>query len=382
MTRVDVIEKAIKGRISWQQAADICRVTPRHMRRLREKYEELGKPGLKDGRRGKQQPPKVSVATVDKLCRLKRELYADFSTRHFHEFATEKHGLDISYTWTLLVLQAHGLVNKAPGRGKYRRRRERRPMTGMLLHLDGSRHEWIAGLPKHDLIVMLDDADGRILFARFYEHECTVSTLDALDHVLRRWGRFCELYTDRAGQFCNTSDAAQGPDEIQNGQVPRICRALGIRQILARTPQARGRGERAFGTIQGRLVPELRLHAIADYDAANRYLERHFIADFNRRFTVRPAESETAFVPIAGLDLTLLLSVQHERMVRNDNTVSFRKRRLQLPSTKHRSHFVRCRVTVHEFADGTLGVSFQNKLLARYSEDGELLKPIRKRNVA
>ena len=382
MTRVEVMKKAIEGRITWQQAADICRLTPRHMRRLRERFERLGHHGLKDGRQGKSQPRKVTVEQVEELCRLKREVYPDFSTQHFHQFATEKHGIDISYTWTLLVLQSHGLVTKAPGRGKYRRRRERRPMTGMLLHLDGSRHRWIPRRPMQDLIVMLDDADGRILFARFYEHEGTASTFDALAHVLRRHGRFCELYTDRAGQFCTTSDATQGPDERQDGQVARVCRELGIRQILARSPQARGRSERAFGTIQGRLVPELRLHRITTYDAANRYLERRFIADFNRRFTVKPAEAETAFVPIAGLDLTLLLSIQHRRIVRNDNTVSFRRRVLQLPATKHRLHFVRCPVTVHELRDDTLGVSFQGKLLARYTQDGELLKPSRKRNVA
>ena len=147
MTREDVIRKAIEKRITWTQAASICRVTARHMRRLSERYEEFKIEGLRDRRTGKRQPSRLDPRMVEELCRLKREVYADFSVRHFHEFATKRHKLKISYTWTRMVLQARGLVNKAPGRGKYRRKRERRPMVGMLIHQDASTHAWIKGLP-------------------------------------------------------------------------------------------------------------------------------------------------------------------------------------------------------------------------------------------
>jgi len=273
------------------------------------------------------------------------------------------------------VLQAAGIVAKEPGRGQYRRRRERRAMVGMLLHLDASTHPWLPELPPQDLVVMLDDADGRILFARFFEQEGTRSTLVALKHVLVRWGRFCELYTDRGGHFCHTTRSEAGPDVVQQGQVPRALRSLGIRHILARSPEARGRSERAFGTIQGRLPQELRVAGVQTYAAANDYLEATFVPDFNRRFTVKPRETERAFTSLAGIDLELTLSLQHDRVVRNDHTVTIGPLTLQLPPSKDRVSFARCPVTVHEFLDGSLGVAFQGRVLARYDPDGQLLQP-------
>jgi len=382
MTKKEVLIKAIEKRITWLQAADILQVTPRHMRRLRQAIERRGFDVVVDQRGGRPRRKRILAKTLKELCRLRREKYMDFSIRHFYEFATEKHRLKLSYTMALRVLQEAGLAEKAAGRGKYRRKRERRPMVGMMLHLDASTHEWISGLPRWDLVVMLDDADGRILYARLVEQEGTVSTLQALEHVLLRYGRFCELYTDRGSHFCNTTDKEQGPDEIQRGQVPRILKALGIRQILARSPQARGRSERAFGTIQGRLPQELALAGITTYEQANRYLEKVFVPDFNRKFTVEPAQPERAFTRLVGLDLRLLLSVQHERTVRNDNTISFAALVLQLPQTKHRFHLVRCPVLVHELLDGTLGVTYQGKLVARYHRTGALLLPNQTRKFA
>src|SRR5437870_4027293 len=217
--------------------------------------------------------------------------------------------------------------------------------------MNGSR-----GLPMQDLVVALDDADGRMLYARFFPQEGTASTFAALESVVRTHGRFCELYTDRGSHFCQSRPAGEVAEE-QHGQVSQALRALGIHQILARSPRARGRSERAFGTIQGRLPQELRHNDITDYDAANRYLQQHFIADFNRRFTVKPAQPESAFVKLAGVELELVLSSKHERVVRNDNTVTFKNLILQLPATRQRIHFVRCPVTVHQFGNGTLGIS-------------------------
>jgi len=262
VTRKEVILKAIEGKLSWLHAADILGITPRHIRRLKKAYEYGGWGGLRDHRAGILHRKRLPPGTIRELLRLRRERYADFSIRHFYDFATEKHGLKLSYTWTRIVLQEAGLADKAPGRGKYRRKRERRPLVGMLLHLDASRHLWLEGLPEWDLVVMLDDADGQILFARFFEEEGTVSTFMALQHVLLTRGRFCELYTDRGTHFCRTAKAGGAAStEDYNGQVPRALRALGVRQVLAH----RGRSERAFGTIQGRLPQELKLHGVTDY---------------------------------------------------------------------------------------------------------------------
>jgi hypothetical protein len=196
--------------------------------------------------------------------------------------------------------------------------------------------------------------------------------------VLLRFGRFCELYTDRGSHFCKTSKAGLVPDEEQHGQVSRVLKALGIRHILARSPEARGRSERAFGTLQGRLPQELRLAGIGDYEAANRYLDERFVADFNRRFTVEPEQPESAFTPLAGVDLELLVSVQHERTVQKDNTVLLDGLHLQLPESRQRVHFVRCPVIVHELLDGRLGVSYQGHLLASFTRDGQLVGQHRK----
>jgi transposase len=374
MTRREVITKAIAKQLSWVQASAILGISPRQMRRVRRKVELWGMSAVMDQRGGRPRRKRIKAGTIELLCRLKRDVYADFSLQHFYEHVTEKHGVKVSYNWLRLMLQEAGVVEKEPARGKYRRRRERRPMVGMLVHLDASTHEWIAGLPMRDLVVALDDADGRILYARFFPQEGTASTFAALESVVRNYGRFCELYTDRGSHFCQSGPGGEVADE-QHGQVSQALRALGIHQILARSPQARGRSERAFGTIQGRLPQELRYHGITDYDAANRYLEQHFIADFNRRFTVKPTQPESAFVKLAGIELELVLSSKHERIVRNDNTVTFKNLILQLPSTRYRIHFVRCPVTVHQFANGTLGISYQGRLLARYDAAGGLLHP-------
>lgn len=376
MTRAEVIVAAAMGKIRWVDAATILRVTPRHLRRLRDVYEADGVEGLVDGRNGPRKK-RVKPKTVAEVLRLRREKYGEYSVKHFHEQVTEKHKLVISYTWTKQLLQAAGLAEKASGRGKYRRKRERRPMRGMMVHLDGSTHEWIRGQPMRDLIWVLDDADGRPLWAKFVEQEGTMSTLEALHAVLRKYGRFGELYTDRGSHFCRTSRAQQGPDAEQDGQVSRALRELGIRQILAKSPQARGRGERSFRTIQQRLPAELRVAGIDDYDEANRYLQTVFVPDFTRRFTVAPQQPESAFLPVIGFDLELVLSVHHERIVRADNTVAFERLWLQLPPGPHGAHFARCPVTVHEVLDGSLVVARDGQRLARFNRQGDLL-PMRR----
>jgi transposase len=374
MTRREVITKAITKQLSWVQASAILGISVRHMRRLRRKLERWGMSAVMDQRGGRPRRKRIKAGTIELLCRLKRDVYADFWLRHFYEHVTEKQGVKVSYNWLRLMLQEAGVVEKEPARGRYRRRRERRPMVGLLVHLDASTHEWITGLPMQDLVVALDDADGRMLYARFFPQEGTASTFAALEAVVRNYGRFCELYTDRGSHFCQSGPAGEVADE-QHGQVSQALRALGIHQILARSPQARGRSERAFGTLQGRLPQELRHNRITDYDSANRYLEQHFIADFNRRFTVKPAQKESAFTKLAGIELELLLSSRHERVVRNDHTVLFHNLVLQLPPSRYRTHFVRCPVTVHQFADGTLGISYQGRLLARYDAAGGPLHP-------
>jgi hypothetical protein len=373
MTRNEVIMRAMAKEITWIQAAWICGITDRQMRRIKDSYLKRGYDGLVDGRGGRPRRRRIKVATIEKICELRRKRYADFSVQHFWEKVTEVHKIAISYTWLKLALQSAGLAEKSPGRGKYRRRRERRPMRGMMVHLDASTHQWIKGEPMRDLVVALDDADGRMLYAQFWPEEGTASTMAALGHIIKTHGRFGELYTDRGSHFCYTAKSGEAASTEHQGQVSRALKVLGIRQILAWSPQARGRSERAFQTIQGRLPQELAEAGIRSYEGANQYLRSHFVGDFNRRFTVEPTQAGSAFVPLVGVDLELLLSVHHRRSVNNDSCVSVDGVLLQLPRTAQRAHYVRCEVTVHEFPEGTLGISYQGRLLARYSADGQLL---------
>src|SRR5438445_2497872 len=382
MTRREVITKAITKQLSWVQAAEIVGISARQMRRLRRKVERWGMSAVMDQRGGRPRRKRIKAGTIELLCRLKRDVYADFSLRHFYEHVSEKHGVKVSYNWLRLMLQEAGVVEKEPARGRYRHRRERRPLVGMLVHLDASTHEWIAGLPRQDLVVALDDADGRILFARFFPQEGVASTMAALLHVLQKHGRFCQLYTDRGSHFCRTERAGNAPADEQHGQVTRVLRTLGIEHIRAMTPEARGRSERCFGTLRGRLPQELRLHGVTNYQASNRYLERTFIGDFNRRFTGRPRERGSAFSALTDIDLELLVSAQHERTVQKDNTVVFERLFLQLAPSPERMHYPRCPVVVHELVDDTLAVSFQGKLIGRFDRQGTTLALQHKRKVA
>jgi hypothetical protein len=290
--------------------------------------------------------------------------------RHFHE-KLESHGIELSYTWTNLTLQAAGLAEKLGRRGTYRRARERRPMRGMLIHMDASTHVWVAGQPKMDLVATLDDATGEILDLRFVDEEGTLSTLIALHAVLTQFGRFCELYTDRGSHF---KPVQQKDGEPIDGQVSRALRTLGIRQILARSPQARGRSERMFQTLQGRLPQELRLAGVKHYGLQADQVLEVVRRDINRRFSVRPDQPESSFVPVAAASLPLILSIHQERTVGADHCVSFKKMQLQIPPSSTRISYARCKVIVHQFTNGTLGISFQGQLLASYTTDGELLR--------
>jgi hypothetical protein len=290
MTKHEVLMRAIAKQITWIQAAQICGMSDRQMRRLKREFERRGYEAVIDHRGRAARRQRIALATLEQVCALKRDRYPDFSVQHFWEKLTAEHRIAISYTWTKLTLQAAGLVERSPGRGRYRRRRDRRALRGLMVHLDASRHRWLPALPMQDLVVALDDADGRMLYARFVPEEGTASTFAALTHILTTCGRFAELYTDRGSHFCYTAQAGGAPSTEHRGDVSRALKVLGIRQILAYSPQARGRSERAFATIQGRLPQELRVAGRTTYDQANQYLLSAFVPDFNRRFTVTPAQ--------------------------------------------------------------------------------------------
>ena len=369
----EVILRAMAKKITWWQAAEILGLSDRSMRRWRERYEEFGYDGLFDRRQGKPSPKRVPVAVVEQVLGLYRDRYFDLNVRHFHEKLAAEHGVDLSYTWVKLALQGAGLVARGRKRGVHRKRRPRRPLPGMLLHIDGSHHRWFQDERWYDLIVILDDATSEIYYAQLVEEESTVTVMAALRAVIERKGLFCALYSDRGSHFWLTPKVGGKVDPHRLTQVGRALRELGIQMIPAYSPQARGRSERNYGTWQGRLPQELRLQGIASVEAANRFLRDHYIADFNRSFQVRAAERGTAFLPRRGQDLDLVFSLQFERAVNRDNTVSFQHLRLQIEPVRWRATLAGCTVRVHQHLDGTLTITHGPQRLGRYSAEGKLL---------
>jgi len=358
------------GRLSCEEAAELLGASVSSFYRRRERYEEHGATGLADARLGKPSARRAAVDEVARVLELFETRYFDFTVKHFHEKLPE-HGVGRSYTWTKNTLQAGGLVTQAKRRGQHRRKRARRPMVGMMLHQDGSRHEWVAG-EEWDLIVTMDDADNTIYSIFFVAEEGTMSSFMALRQVIERHGLFGALYADRGSHYWLTAEAGGKVDKEHPTQVHRALIQLGIELIPAYSPEARGRSERMFETLQGRLPQELRLAGITTMAAANRFLAERFIPEHNRRFRVAPAEPESAFIPYAGRDLADILCIQEERIVGRDNTVRYLNRVLQIPADRHRHHYVKCQVRVHEYPDGSLAVFHGPRCLARYDCDGQL----------
>ena len=366
----DVMLQAMAKKITWWQAAEILGISARHMRRIRERYEEEGYNGLLDRRRGKPSRRRVPLATVEKVFALYREKYFDLNVQHFQEKLAAEHGIELSYTWVKQALQGAGLVARGRKRGAHRKRRERRPLSVMLLHIDGSRHQWFQDERWYDLIVILDDATSEIYYAQLVEEESTATVMAGLKEVIERKGLFCALYSDRGSHFWLTPKVGGKVDYHRRTQVGRALHELGVQMIPAYSPQARGRSERNFSTWQGRLPQELRLRQIRTLEAANRFLRKDYIAEFNRRFQVAPKQRGQAFVPCRSRDLERIFSLQFERSVNRDNTVSFQNMSLQIEPVRWRATLAGCQVVVHQHLNGTLSLTHGPHCLGRYDAGG------------
>src|ERR1700726_4966841 len=366
----EVMLQAMAKKITWFQAAEIIGISDRHMRRWRERYEEGGFRGLFDRRRGKPSPKRVPVAVLERVLELYREKYFDFNLRHFHEKLASEHQIELSYSWVKGVLQGAGLVARGRQRGVHRKRRPRRPLPGMLLHIDGSRHRWFQDERWYDLIVILDDATSEIYYAQLVEEESTATVMAGLKEVIERKGVFCALYSDRGSHFWLTPKVGGKVDPHRLTQVGRALRQLGIRMIPAYSPQARGRSERNFGTWQGRLPQELRLAKCGTLEQANEFLRERYVAEFNRRFQVAAAQPGNAFVPCRSRDLDLIFALQFERAVNRDNTVSFQNLSLQIERVRWRATLAGCQVVVHQHLNGSLSLTHGPHCLGRYDAGG------------
>ncbi len=309
MKAQEVILKAAAGKLKWWEAAEIMGVTDRTMRRWRDRLNEHGYSGLWDYRKRSPSPKRVPMKTVEQVLQLYGEKYFDFNVQHFHEKLRELHDIELSYTWVKTALQTAGLVKRRKKPGSHRKRRQRRALPGMMLHIDGSEHRWFGDDRYDELIVVLDDATSEIYYAQVVPAESTRSVMAALREVVETRGLFCSLYSDRAGHFFVTPKRGERVDMSRPTQVGRALQELGVKMIAAYSPQARGRSERNFGTWQGRLPQELRVRGIKDLAQANNFLRNEYVAEFNRRFMVTAAQKGSAFVRARRKDLDWIFSV-------------------------------------------------------------------------
>jgi transposase len=371
----EVLLRATSGKITWWQAAEIIGISDRQMRRWRKRYEERGYDGLLDRRRGVPSSKRVPTGQAEQVLVLYREQYFDLNVRHFHEKLCEEHQIGLSYTWVKEALQGAGLVKRKSKRGVHRKRRERRPLPGMLLHIDGSRHQWFQDERWYDLIVILDDATSEIYYAPLVQEETTMTVMAGLRAVIERKGIFCALYSDRGAHFWYTPKTGGKVDAQSPTQVGRALRELGVHMIPAYSPQARGRSERSFSTWQGRLPQELRLRGIRTLEAANEFLCAQYVAEFNRKFQVPAAQRGSAFLPCPRKDLDLIFSLLFERTVDRDNTISFHNLVLQIEPVGWRGTMAGCKVTVHQHLDATLTLTIGTRRIGHYTAQGMLLMP-------
>ncbi len=358
-----------RGSLTQEEAARILGVCDRTFRRYTQRFDDGGMEALLDKRISQASHRLAPVDEVMALAERYRKRYRGWNVCHFHSHY-RRDGGSRSYTWVKKCLQKAGLVKKAPRRGAHRKRREREPLPGMMIHQDGSRHEWVPG-KMWDLIVTMDDATNEHYSMFFVEEEGTWSSFRGVREVIALHGLFSSFYSDRGSHYWITPKAGGKVDKENPTQFGRAMKTLGIEMIPAYSPEARGRSERMFGTHQDRLIKELALYEITDMAAANRYIGEVYLPEFNKEFMQPPLEEGSAFVPWIGGNSDEILCEQYDRSVGRDNCVSFEGKKLQIPADKHRCHYIKANVRVHGYEDGSMAIFHGPRRLADYDRDGK-----------
>jgi transposase len=366
----EAYEGCKRGRLTQEEAARLLGVCDRTYRRYVVRYEDQGMEGLADRRIGQISHRRAPVDEIVALADIYNNRYRGFTVKHFYSWYRRKHDGFRSYTWVKNILQSKGLVQKCTKKGTHRKQRPRAPYVGMMLHQDGSTHEWVAG-KKWDLIVTMDDASNTHYSMFFVEEEGTQSSFQGVKEVIEEHGIFASLYTDRATHYWNTPEAGGKVDKGNLTQFGRAMHQLGIEMIPAYSPEARGRSERAFRTHQDRLVKELAAAGITGINEANTYVLKTYLPAYNDEFSFVPEEPASMFMPWAGTPIQDILCEQLERTVGNDNCVRFDGLILQIPPDKYRFHYVKVKVRVHRYPNGSLAVFHGHRKLASYNSQGK-----------
>jgi len=363
----EVILRVISGQINWVQAAEILGISCRQIRRWKVRYELYGYDGLYDRRRKVPSPKRVPLDKAEKVLKLYREKYFDFNISHFYDKLRKDHNISLSYNWVRLALEGAGLIQKRNRRDKHRKRRPRKPLAGMMLHIDGSPHDWFGNDTEYDIIAISDDANNKLYDIELVKEEDSLTCMSMLKTVVDQKGIFCSLYSDRASHFFLTKKAGEDVSKDNPTQIARALQELGIQPIPAYSPQARGRSERLNRTLQGRIPQELRLRGIKTLREANKYLKTEYLKEHNKRFSRKPEQKGSAFIRVPKtVDLSKIFCFKHERTVNNDNTISFKNRLLQIGPSELRVSFAKCKVTVYEHIDGSISVGYGPHMIGYY----------------
>ncbi len=364
LRRFRVISDVIDKRLTQEEAARGLGICTRQLRRLLERVKRIGMDGVVHGLVGKPSNHKIESGLEDRVIELWNTRYreAGFNFKHFTEKLTEVEGLNISKEKVRTLLRSKGIANRPKRKGwKHRKSRVRRERFGELLQQDTSPHDWLGIGVVYHCVVVIDDATSRLLFVKLYEHDGTMPNMEAIRAIIVKYGLPMSLYTDAAGWFVVTRHWEGTINRRENKdayctQIERALTELGVELIIAGSPQAKGRVERANGTLQDRLIAELKLRKIKVLEEANRYIESEFIPDHNLRFAKAPASLESAFVPFLRKEkLDQILCIRMRSVVLNDNTISkSRKYKIQLLPTPTRQSWVRAPVEVTIMLNGTI----------------------------
>jgi len=365
ITRYKVIQEWGKSKVKGKGVSMLLGLSYRHALRLRKRYREEGIIGLIDKRRGRRG---ITSEVEGEICRLYKDTYEErLNILHFKEKLEEVHGIRVSYEKLRQILIKYGLHKVKRRKRQFHKRRQRMPKRGMLIQMDTSEHEWIEGLGNRSLITMVDDASSEILYARFEEEDSTFTNMKALKSVIKKWGLFLALYVDRASHFTTTRHGGLHYDvgeEQGDTNIEQALEELGITLIPAHSPQAKGRIERSYKTLQDRLINEMWIRGIKDYKTANEYLKKEFIPLYNKKFGKEV--KDTLFSPVPeGIDLDLIFTKRTMRSVNKDNTVSFFSERIQLSPTKKKLNFVRAKVEIRWSSRNQIWVIYKGEVILK-----------------
>lgn len=371
-TRGKILTIVLEGRCTTKEAAELLQVSERHLLRLKKGFREEGPGALAHGNRGRRPGHALGDRLRQEVVGLAMSVYAGYNHSHLQELLEEEHALKLSRRSVSRILTVAGL--RSPRKRRVRRHRARRaplPRAGMMLQVDGSRHDWLEGRGRQLVLIgAVDDATSELVHALFREEEDAAGYLTLLRETVRKRGVPISWYSDRHGIFSrNDKEPWTLAEELagrrQPTQVARALEELGINLILARSPQAKGRVERCWGTLQDRLVKELRRAGASTLDEANAVLKT-YLPRFRKRFAHQPAEPQSAYRSRPpGTDLQAVCSFHYYRRVANDNTVRLEERLVQIPPGPGGRSYAGCRVQVQERLDGSLAVVYQSGVVAR-----------------